>query len=243
MSALVLLAHGSARNPESCLPTLQLQEAFREECAFSEVRVGFWRQAPSWREAFEGLEGHEIHVIPLFFAEGWFTGTVIPDFLGELSIPEERLRLYPPLGVMEGMAALVNKVALREAEGFSAPERASLVMVGHGTPRNPTSRASTRALCQKLRALGGFGEVLEAFTDDDPLVDEVLGRVGFERALVIPFMLANGYHGGETIPDSLARSGARRMYKVTRSVGTQPEVKDLLLGQMAPGGRGGRRDV
>ncbi|TKX53108.1 CbiX/SirB N-terminal domain-containing protein, partial [Halorubrum sp. SP9] len=46
--------------------------------AFDEVRTGFWKEEPHFREVLRTVEGDEIYVVPLFVSEGYFTEQVIP---------------------------------------------------------------------------------------------------------------------------------------------------------------------
>ena len=78
MPALVIVAHGSHLNAESSTPTFDHADRIRATGAFDEVREGFWKEEPSFREALRTVQAEEVYVVPLFISEGYFTEQVIP---------------------------------------------------------------------------------------------------------------------------------------------------------------------
>ncbi|WP_436930453.1 CbiX/SirB N-terminal domain-containing protein [Halosimplex halobium] len=78
MEALVIVAHGSHLNAGSSAPTFDHADTIRATGAFDEVREGFWKEEPSFREVLRTVESDEVYVVPLFVSEGYFTEEVIP---------------------------------------------------------------------------------------------------------------------------------------------------------------------
>ena len=78
MEALVIVAHGSHLNAGSSAPTFDHADTVRATGAFDEVREGFWKEEPSFREVLRTVESDEVYVVPLFISEGYFTEEVIP---------------------------------------------------------------------------------------------------------------------------------------------------------------------
>ncbi|WP_436910058.1 CbiX/SirB N-terminal domain-containing protein [Halosimplex marinum] len=78
MEALVIVAHGSHLNADSSAPTFDHADTIRATGAFDEVREGFWKEEPSFREVLRTVESDEVYVVPLFVSEGYFTEEVIP---------------------------------------------------------------------------------------------------------------------------------------------------------------------
>jgi len=78
MQSLVIVAHGSHLNPGSSAPTYDHADTIRATGAFDEVKTGFWKEEPHFREVLRTVEGDEIYVVPLFISEGYFTEQVIP---------------------------------------------------------------------------------------------------------------------------------------------------------------------
>ena len=56
MQALVIVAHGSHLNPGSSTPTYDHADTIRRVGAFAEVREGFWKEEPSFREVLRTVE-------------------------------------------------------------------------------------------------------------------------------------------------------------------------------------------
>ena len=82
-STLVLVAHGSRQNADSCAPALQHATALRRRGLFAEVSVAFCQQAPFIREVLPRLSSRRVFVVPLFIGEGLHATEDIPALLGE----------------------------------------------------------------------------------------------------------------------------------------------------------------
>ena len=78
MPALVIAAHGSHLNAESSTPTFDHADTIRATGAFDEVREGFWKEEPHFREVLRTVDSEVVYVVPLFISEGYFTEQVIP---------------------------------------------------------------------------------------------------------------------------------------------------------------------
>ena len=74
----------------------------------------------------------------------------------------------------------------------------SLVLTGHGS-KDPRSAANTRAVAGQLARMAPGVDVRVAFCEHNaPLLPEVLTGIG--DAVVVPFLLACGYHARTDIP-------------------------------------------
>ncbi|MFB6228499.1 MAG: CbiX/SirB N-terminal domain-containing protein, partial [Halobacteriales archaeon] len=76
MPALVIVGHGSHRNPASDEPAFAHADRIRETGAFDEVREAFWKEEPSPREVLRIVDTDVVYVVPLFISEGYFTEQV-----------------------------------------------------------------------------------------------------------------------------------------------------------------------
>ena len=108
-------------------------------------------------------------------------------------------------------------------------ERATLVLIGHGTERNAQSGRIVRRLVARLRPRSGFGCVDCAFLDEEPRIAGVVERAASPHVVLVPFLVSDGWHTRETIPQALGLRGARterdgRVLWYTRPVGTLPAV-------------------
>jgi sirohydrochlorin ferrochelatase len=132
------------------------------------------------------------------------------------------------------MAELVERRAREALRPNSVPAAAAtLLLVGHGTPRSDTSGDSTLAVAARLRRSSGFGTVACAFLDQAPDLADAAGRLAEAPLVVVPFFLSEGHHTRVDIPAALARAGAGHAF-VASPVGTLDEVSGLVLALANP---------
>jgi sirohydrochlorin cobaltochelatase len=226
---ILLVGHGSHLSPDSATPIHDLVRRLEEVGAerFGEVRAAFWKEEPELRYAIDLMERRDVFVIPVFTSAGYFTERVVPRELrldGALTLRGGRRILYsPPVGLHPGIARIVLDRA-REAAPLSPHEmsRTTLVILGHGTRLHPGSSGTTEALAEKLRG-EGYLDVLPAFLDQDPKLEEVLSGVGGPQ-IVVPFFISEGWHAGTTIPRDL--DGFDLVY--ARAIGTHPGMTEIV---------------
>ncbi|MBF0095221.1 MAG: hypothetical protein HQL34_11860 [Alphaproteobacteria bacterium] len=254
-AALVLVGHGSARNPHSGTPTRRLARAMADLGVFAEVAACFWKESPFAREALALVRSPEVYVVPNFAGEGYFTREVIPREMNltgpltEHSGPGGRRLIHytPPVGAHPDIAGLV----LRRADAVAAAHRidrasACLLLVGHGSRKGYGSGETTEALAVTLRASGAFAQVCTAFLEQDPHVADWPGLTGAAEVIVAPMLIADGLHGSEDLPPlfglttaDLAAPGTevavgpaiahgRRVW-YCRGIGSDPDIARIIL--------------
>jgi sirohydrochlorin cobaltochelatase len=243
---VILVAHGSARSAASAEPVLALADGLRDR-GFPEVRTAFWKEEPFLHQALELTRCSTVAVLPVFLSEGYFSSTVVPRELGlrygDNHIGERLVHLLPPLGTDAGLAEIV---AARAQEGVPPDACASevlLVVLGHGTQRDPASADAVLDVCARLGREGRFAQVAPAFIDQEPRLENVLKDAREPVILLVPFLVAAGWHGGTTVPRELdpgshgIRHGRQRIV-YTEPVGTHPALVELaealLLGTALP---------
>jgi sirohydrochlorin cobaltochelatase len=139
---------------------------------------------------------------------------------------------------------MADVVAARAREASPAGARLSdalLVVMGHGTARDPSSAAAVTDVCARLAAGGEFGRVAPAFIDQEPLLERALAEATEPVVLLVPFLVAAGWHGGTTVPRELGLNGGagapRPSVIYAEPVGSHPRlidvVEDALLAGMA----------
>lgn len=210
--AVLLVGHGSARSAVSAEPLLALADALRVQ-GFEEVRTAFWKEETFLHQALDTVRGTKVVVLPVFLAEGYFTGAVVPRELG-LAYGPNRLdgrdvHLLRPVGAAPALAALVLDRAL-DAAGAHAELGMDtlLVVLGHGTTSDPSSERAVRAVCARLAEYPEVKSVVPAFIDQPPRVADVVTGARASVVVVVPFLMAEGWHGGVTVPQDLARASA-----------------------------------
>lgn len=203
--ALVIVGHGSAKAPDSSRPTREHAEALRRSGRFAEVHVAFWKEEPFLKDVLAQVQAPEVRIVPNLACKGYITGQVIPREMGLTGPVTERdgkrIVLCDPVGTHPGIAeAIAAKVrGVAAAHGLDAA-RICLVLVGHGTARNPESAIQTQAVAERLATTGLAAEVRSAFLEQDPHVRDWASLTVAPDVLVMPFMISNGLHGAEDIP-------------------------------------------
>ncbi|MFB6295621.1 MAG: CbiX/SirB N-terminal domain-containing protein [Halobacteriales archaeon] len=224
MPALVIVGHGSHRNPASDEPAFAHADRIRATGAFTEVREAFWKEEPAPREVLRTLESDEVYVVPLFISEGYFTEQVIPR---ELRLEGWDPDLWDSEGTDASQATLtdadtdktvhycgpvgthdaMSDVIVRRTESVTGDpdigEGVGLAVVGHGTRRNENSAKAIRYHADRIRQRGRFGEVRALYMDEDPEIDDVTEHFASEDIVVVPLFIADGYHTREDIPEDM----------------------------------------
>jgi sirohydrochlorin cobaltochelatase len=241
--ALLLAGHGSAHDPLAGAPVRQNAERIRALGLFDAVHVAFWKEAPYLAGALERIRADDIFVVPMFLAEGWYTRRVVPRELGiERALTHRggtRIHYRDPIGAHPAIARVVWRRARRSlaADGVDA-RAATLAIVGHGTRRVSGSGHTVERIARALRRR--FADVTFGFLDQDPCIEHALEDLRARHTVVVPFLLAEGWHTRITIPERLgpARALADRdsRFLTTPPVGTHPAVTRIILDLARPAG-------
>lgn len=256
-SALLIIGHGSTVNPDSSAPTFDHAAEIARRGIFGEVYCAFWKEEPSLRQVLHMVDADDIYVVPNFISEGYFTRTVIPREL-ELSGPVTRrggrtIKYCEPVGNHPRMTELLLHRAAMVAPGV-APSQTSLFIVGHGTDLNDNSAAAAKREVERIAARGQYGEVLNAYMEEEPLISKWDEYAKQANVVVVPFFIADGLHSYEDIPVLLgiaeespgavsagaesvfARNPYRRRGKTlyyASAIGTEPMFAEVILEQVA----------
>ena len=206
-SALLIVAHGSTVNPDSSAPTLAHAAEIRRRRIFEDVASAFWKEEPSLRDAiflFDPESIRQVHVVPNFISEGYFTQTVVPREL-EMNGPiTERSngqvwKYCEPVGNHPMMTELLLKRA-REVAASADPAETSLLIVAHGTDLNENSAVAAKREAEKIRAAGKYATVLNVYMEEPPLVSDWRKLTTTRNVVVVPFFISDGLHSYEDIP-------------------------------------------
>jgi sirohydrochlorin cobaltochelatase len=222
-SALLIVAHGSTVNPDSSAPTLARAGEIRRRKIFADVECAFWKEEPSLRDAlflFDPELIREVHVVPNFISEGYFTQTVVPRELelnGRITkrANDQVWKYCEPVGNHPLMTELLLKRA-HDVAPDSAPAETSLLIVAHGTDLNENSAVAAKREAEKIRAIGKYAAVLNVYMEEPPLVSDWRKLTKTRNVVVVPFFISDGLHSYEDIPVLLGiasghpeRSGAQ----------------------------------
>ncbi|USZ72843.1 CbiX/SirB N-terminal domain-containing protein [Natronosalvus halobius] len=224
MQALVIVAHGSHLNPDSAQPTYDHADTIRKTGAFDEVREGFWKEEPHFREVIRTVESDEVFVVPLFISEGYFTEQVIPRELRlegwdpdlwesdgtdatevtlEVGDAEKIVHYCGPVGTHDAMTDVIVKRAETVTDDPEVGPGFGLAVVGHGTERNENSAKAIEHHTERIREMNRFDEVRALYMDEEPEVDDVTDYFESEDVVVVPLFVADGFHTQEDIPEDM----------------------------------------
>lgn len=249
-TALVIVGHGSGRNPDSSRPTRLHADTIRARGLFAEVHCGFWKEAPFLAEVLDSVTAERVVVVPNLACKGFITGTVIPREMGLEEEARAGVRLADPVGTHPRIAEAVAERArsVIAGEGLD-PADVCFLLVGHGSTRDTGSYLQTQQIADQLGRLGLAAEVRAAFLEQDPKLEDWRDTITAPNLVVMPFMISNGLHGAEDIPEMLglnpADAALRSMAETgvpagpfevhgkrvwyCRAVGNEPAVADIIV--------------
>ncbi|MBX3746492.1 MAG: cobalamin biosynthesis protein CbiX [Verrucomicrobiae bacterium] len=224
-AALILVAHGSTKDGDSCGPAYLQGETLRRRGVFAEVIEAFVQQEPSVTGALRRVFSPRVFVVPLFVADGWFTEVVVPVEMG-LRAPEaqtwervvgmggRRVHYARAVGSHPAMTEVLRArarevVARHPMPRAPEPSATALVVAGHGTSYSPASREAIEQQVTLLRRAGEYAEVHAVFIEEAPLVGEVWDVVQTKDIVLVPFFISDGLHVAEDIPVMLGESAER----------------------------------
>jgi sirohydrochlorin cobaltochelatase len=230
--ALVLVGHGSARNPNTRLPLCHVVQEIKRRGHYDEVRCGLLKQEPRVCNTLDPLTSGTIIIVPFFISDGYYTRNVIPCCLGlGKETPGRRLIYTRAIGSHPLFADLLVSHA-REA-GWTSGD--ALVVLGHGTPKNPASGVNVYLQADRIRRRMPGEEILTSFIDEPPFVTKVWSLTQKKRIFIVPLFVGDGWHVTETIPEDLglnadfqAEREGRRLV-MTSAVGTDPGLVEVIL--------------
>lgn len=82
----------------------------------------------------------------------------------------------------------------------------ALIIVGHGS-KDPGAEDVLPFYVDRLSRLDRFSEVVGCYLEQPPFIGDVLSTIEADRILVMPLLLASGYHTRVTIPEAIKASG------------------------------------
>lgn len=236
--ALILAGHGTTRGG-GANPALQAHaDAVRARGQFVAVHAAALYGTPSPREALAAAAAsgaRHITIAPLFMCDGQFTRTVLPRAFGldgRRHPTGPRVRMCDPLGLRPELTALLLRRAseLAVRAGWT-PDATEMLLIGHGSTRDPASQRAVDRHAARARAAGVFQTVRTAFLDQAPYLADVL-RARTQPAIAVGLFAAGDLHAGTDIPRLIAAHDGPPIHCV-EAIGADPAIPDLVLAQVA----------
>ena len=180
-------------------------------------------------------------ILQNFLAEGYYTNKVIPQKLNlkEKDIEVEYLK---PIGLDESIQDVIMDLAYR-AMGDWKPEETTLMLLGHGSTKSKTSKDTLLEHIEALLEKTDFAQIDDLWLEEPPFIKDWRDVVKSKQVLFIPYLIADGQHGGWDIPEMIGME--RDIYapykahevdnyalKLTTALGKSPKIVDLMLRQL-----------
>lgn len=226
-TALLIAAHGERQPGASNASTLQIARAVAAR-GIVEVATGFINGAPSIGEALDRLAARKVIVYPLFAANGYFTRDRLVRILDEANGQGRSIELLPPLGLDRGLPRLITDRAgiIAAANGF-AQKAFNIVLLAHGSRRNPASREATEWVAAEVARLGVCRQVKAAFLEERPSLEDA-AKACPGPTVVVGMFSGEGLHGARDAPRLIAGLG-RPDVVYAGVIGNAPGIEDLVV--------------
>lgn len=205
--ALLLAAHGERGGRAGNAGLKRLAEALAAGGIASEVGVGFVKGTPTIAKSLRALAAKNIVVYPVFASDGYFSRVRLPQLVDESGVGKRVSHIFPPLGIDPGLAPITARhVGARvHAEGLRA-EQANVILMAHGSRRDPASRLAAQGLAERLGGGVPFRSIGVALLEEPPSLQQaVAGLVG--PILVVGLFCGDGMHGAEDVQRQIAQCG------------------------------------
>ena len=246
--SLVLAAHGSLAAENSNQPLHDLADsiaiALESRSAsrnFEIVSPAFLNGQPTMSNVLQSLPPGDVVVVPVMTSQGYYMQKLPGKFAENNNAEQFRLWMTPVVGMHHSIPNRIQgRIARLLAKYELAISETTVVVVGHGTRRNPSSGQSTIDLANTL-ALHFPGLNFEtAFLDQDPTVHQIAANIETPNTLVIPFLISRGPHSTEDVPQAFGLpSGPDIQFPLVKGdnglcicdlpVGMYPDIAEVCL--------------
>jgi len=240
-TALIILGHGSSVHASSSIPCRLHADTIRRSGRFHSVYCGFIKEAPLIQNCLEHVEAEKVIILQNFLAEGYYTNKVIPERL-DLEKFGDSVTYLKPLGLdpfIQDVIIEQSEKALKEWK----PEDTTLMLLGHGSTKSATSKDTLLKHISELKERTDFAHISDLWLEEPPFIKDWRDSVKTKQVLFIPYLIADGQHGGWDIPEMLgvernvyyphdAQTVDEYSVKLTAAIGKSPMMVDLMLKQI-----------
>ena len=225
-ATVILVGHGSPRTAQPTLDLKRLAQVLREREGFAAVDVAMLNgigERPA--EVLARVGADRAVVVPVMMCDGQTVRREIPRAFAEACRP--RLTFCPPVGTHPGLAALIVRRASEAAQSIGiAASDAALLLIAHGSQRNPGSEQATVLQAGRLVEMRVFREVAAAYLEQPPRIEATLRRLK-TPVIAVGLFAAAGRHATQDVADALAAAG-RTDVAYFGPIGTDPGIAALV---------------
>jgi sirohydrochlorin cobaltochelatase len=231
--SVILAAHGSTADEQANQPLFELAKSIAATGIFSVVTPAFLNGEPNLTNVLDRLPQGDAVIVPVMSSDGYYVQEIFPrKFSENPCLSKFRIFMSPSIGLHPEIPSLAaDRVeTLMNLLGMSQHET-TVIVVGHGTRRNPESEKTTYRLVERLQELIPDHEVGIAFIDQDPSIPSVIANTHRPHLLVIPFFIARGPHVTVDVPEAFGLpTGPEIEFPLVDLVGSRLIVCDLPVG-------------
>lgn len=228
-SLLIVVGHGTG-SPSGDAALHHFVAELAGRGIFAEVKAAMLRGGPSLADAAQGAETGAIHLLPFLMSGGVTFRERLAEALAEIPWLERPL-LYPPLGFNPDLADLLASRGEDAAKKASWPVAdCHLLLIGHGSLRDPDSAQSARLHRRRIAARKKFASVVVAFLDQPPRLHDVLASHP-GPLLGVGLFAGEGQHGARDMAQAFARAASPASY--CGAIGGDKGLADLALQHLA----------
>jgi hydroxymethylbilane synthase len=185
----------------------------------------------------------EATVVPVMTGAGWFLCERLPALLAASPAGAmTEFRCTPPVGSVRRLRRGVLRDvqdALRSDVASGAAEALAIIVVGHGTARHSASGDATREVAEEIELLAQREsprrciDVIAAFLDESPRLEEVAARSAAGAHLLVPWLIGGGGHERRDLRERLQRWAEHPRTRILRPLGERPELLESSLDLLA----------
>lgn len=259
-AALLIAAHGSPGSREGRTSTRKLTHTIAGFDLFGEVAAGFLSEKPFAVDVLRKFDAAEIYIVPNMTTNGYITTHKLPQALSltgkvtESIGPQGRQRiiLTEPVGTHPLVSRIIaNRIKGVISERALDPSQTALVVVGHGSTKSRESFARTQSVADELSAFGIKVNTVTAYLEEAPFVKDWRGLTDAQTVLFAPFLISDGLHASQDIPQSIGFDPADKSFQDTLAqglvnetiqgerriiyippVGDEPDMADIILARV-----------
>jgi sirohydrochlorin ferrochelatase len=233
-TSVLVVAHGERGGAATNDNAVRLAQTLAAQRVADEVGCGFIKGVPAVRDALAAFRAPEVVVYPLLLSDGHFASVALPRLLHEAmpGRPHRSVRILPAMGLDPGLPGLIVDKAsdLAAARGLNL-RQTMLILLAHGSRRDPASQRTTARVARAARKLARFGYVRAAFLDQSPTLTDVAATTR-GPAVVVGLFAGEGRHGADDVWELIA--GLRRDEIVfAGNVVSFPGIADLIAAGIA----------
>lgn len=221
-ATLVLCGHGT-RGTGGVLD--RHAAIIRERDAFADVQVCSLYGRPDLAATLDGIAATNIRIVPWLMCAGFTMDRLQSEIDRHDAV--DRVALAEPVGEPAAIADLAASVAFETCckQGW-LPRDTGLLLIGHGSGRNPVSSETTRRHAAHISATGRFAAVETAFLDEPPSPRQALDQMRTENCIAVGLFAERSVHGEADVPRLL---GDTRSIVYTGPIGAEPEFVEIIL--------------